>query len=145
MVIAFWPRPGGSGIIIIMSALIVGITTGTIGVSLFSSSRVGRGFKKRLRYWCRINPRPFKEVDELMRNFLDRNFIEYRIIDTLISLNFFSVSGDLRAFVVRFDSAGMKTKTFGIAYANKSNDDILADFRAQAIRDLGLNECDLEL
>jgi len=91
-----------------MLALIVGITTGTIGVSLFSSSRVGRGFKKRLRYWCRINPRPFKEVDEFMRNFLDRNFIEYRIIDTPISLNFVSVSGDPRAFVVRFDSAGMK-------------------------------------
>ena len=80
-----------------------------------------------------------------MRRFLAGKFIEFETKDMPRMLEIVSASGDLRAFLVKYDSASSKTRFFGLSDTEGTRDDLLGEFRVQATKALGLRSGNLEV
>jgi hypothetical protein len=143
--IAVWALAMSGGMLIFMFAYLIGVLAGGNGLVLHRFSRNGRIFRRRLGYWCMGNPRQFKAVNDFMRGFLAGKYIEYETKDMRRMLEIVSASGTFRGFLVKSDTASMKTRFFGFSDTDGMHDELLSEFRALAIRVLGLNEGNLEL
>jgi hypothetical protein len=133
------------GLLLTVNIVMVGVVICTIGVSFLTKSSDARIFRKRLRYLCKISPKPFRDVEAFMRRFLDGKYIGYETRDTPSLRYFVGVSGELRAFMARDNDAEKTTRVFGLADLNGTQDEMLADFRSRAVKELGLKEGNLRL
>jgi hypothetical protein len=144
ILVAVWAFPKDALVGVYLICFTFGGTIGVIGIVLLQISWEGFAFTRCLGYYYREKTRPFKEVDEFIRDYLAGKFIEYDTKNERKFLYYISVSRDLCAFIRKRGIGDSETDFFGLRDVDGTKNDILADFRSKAIRALGLREGNIE-